>query len=115
MPTVETLQKEATWLIFLFPDILSAVTLKLLGFQMSISPGYRAPSSSLRDGPLGKRKEKAFFQVGEILEFTHIYIYMYIYMYIYICIYIYIHIYIYHIHVSDSLHPSLYSSIFLDP
>ena len=58
MPTVETLQKEATWLIFLFPDILSAVTLKLLGFQMSISPGYRAPSSSLRDGPLGKRKEK---------------------------------------------------------
>jgi hypothetical protein len=72
MPTVETLQKEATWLIFLFPDILSAVTLKLLGFQMSISPGYRAPSSSLRDGPLGKRKEKALFQVGEILEFTQI-------------------------------------------
>ena len=67
--------------------------------------------------------------------YPHIYIYVYIYMYIYICTYIYIYvyiyiciyiyvyiyiciyicIYIYHIHVSDSLHPSLYSSILLDP
>ena len=67
MPTVETLQKEAMWLIFLFPDILSAVTLKLLGFQMSISQGIERHLRVSGMDLLGSGKKKALIQVSEIL------------------------------------------------
>ena len=40
----------------------------------------------------GNHPQMAFFQVSEILYFTHIYIYVYIYIHICIYIYIYIHI-----------------------